>query len=117
MHGKISRHVNEEFNQEFDKKQKALTIEINDVNKAIETIQDAEDEIPDWQQLHDLQNVARAADESIIADSVAEKHRFDPQAIINIIKMQPTSKKWKPSRQRLDPDVQKFLKERFEKKT
>ena len=86
------------------------------MNKAIETIKEAQDEVPDWQQLQDWQALEEAANLSIIADSVAEKQNIDPEAIINIMKMnQQTTRTFKPAPFKYAPDIAKFLKDRFEK--
>ena len=50
-HVKISKHINDEFKNEFKKKHEEAEIEVLEAREAIDAIQAAPDEVPSWEQI------------------------------------------------------------------
>ena len=56
-HGKISKHVNEEFEKDLAKQQKETIAEISSMKEAIHSVLEAEDEVPLWKEIIELQKL------------------------------------------------------------
>ena len=53
-HGKISKHVDEEFVRDIQNRQKETVEKVTSVNSGIRSILEAEGEIPLWEEIMEL---------------------------------------------------------------
>ena len=53
-HGKISKHVDEEFVRDIQNRQKEAVEKVTSVNSGIRSILEAEGEIPLWEEIMEL---------------------------------------------------------------
>ena len=67
---------------------------------------EAQEEVPLWEDLRELQKLEKASDATVIAEMVERKRNFDPEAIIKIIKLDQSLKKdFKPAPFKFSPDI------------
>ena len=77
---------------------------------------EAQEEVPLWEEIKELQKLEKANSKNIIETMVQQKKNVDPEAIINMLKWDQNNKRsFKPSAFKWSPNIERFLKDRFEK--
>lgn len=113
-HGKISKYTNQEFGKEMEKQHKETIANISSMTMGIHSVLEAEDEVPLWKQVIELQKLEAGSDLTVIEDMVKFKRNINPEAIIEQLKYeQKFATAFKPSKFKYAPEIETFLKQKF----
>lgn len=100
-------------------KHKETQSKVEEIKHTINTTLDAQEEVPLFDAIQELAKMEKTNDDEIVETMLKLKQNIDVESIMNILKWDQMSKtkqfKMKPIQ--WDPEVQKFIKEKFEKTT